>query len=372
MKKARVLIVDDAALIRRLVSDALSGDPDIEVVGGAGNGRLALQMIPQTTPDLVTLDVEMPEMGGIETLRELRKLYPRLPVIMFSVLTERGCADTLEALSLGASDYVAKPATSGGREAAQQRIREDLIPRIKALCRINAAAAPASPAPAAPSRPSPPPPSVSIARGADGDVRLIAMALSTGGPSALIDLLSRLPVSFPVPIAIVQHMPPTFTRFLAARLNQQIPLAVVEATDGQPVVPGTVYVAPGDYHLRLKRRGAHIVTALDQEPPENSHRPAADVLFRSVAELYGAHALALVMTGTGDDGLRGSEAIVRGGGHVLVQDEASSLVWDMAGRVQHAGLADGVLSLADMGAEVLRRVGGAAHAATGGQAAVRA
>ena len=140
MKKARVLIVDDAALIRRLVSDALSGDPNIEVVGGAGNGRLALQMIPQTTPDLVTLDVEMPEMGGIETLRELRKLYPRLPVIMFSVLTERGCADTLEALSLGASDYVAKPATSGGREAAQQRIREDLIPRIKSLCRINAAA----------------------------------------------------------------------------------------------------------------------------------------------------------------------------------------------------------------------------------------
>jgi two-component system chemotaxis response regulator CheB len=199
------------------------------------------------------------------------------------------------------------------------------------------------------------------------------MALSTGGPSALIELLSRLPVSFPVPIAIVQHMPATFTRFLAARLNQQIPLSVVEATEGQPVVPGTVYVAPGDYHLRLKRRGAHIVTALDQEPPENSHRPAADVLFRSVAELYGAHSLALVMTGTGDDGLRGCEAIVRAGGHVLVQDEASSLVWDMAGRVQRAGLADAVLPLGDMSAEVLRRVGGgSAQAAAGAQAAVRA
>jgi two-component system chemotaxis response regulator CheB len=353
MKKARVLIVDDAALIRRMVSDALANDPQIEVVGGAGNGRQALQMISQTSPDLVTLDVEMPEMGGIETLRELRKLYPRLPVIMFSVLTERGCVDTLEALSLGASDYVAKPASSGGREAAQQRIREDLLPRIKSLCRLNAPGPSTAAAPVA--RRPVSYPLGAIAKGGDAEVRAIAMALSTGGPSALAEVLGQLPPSFPAPIVIVQHMPQSFTRFLADRLKQQLQLPVAEATDGAVVAPGTIYVAPGDYHLRLKRRGPHIVTALDREAPEVGHRPSADVLFRSVAELYGAHALALVMTGSGADGLHGSEAIVRAGGRVLVQDEATSVVWDMAGGVHRAGLAEGALPLAEIGPELLRR-----------------
>ena len=364
MKKARVLIVDDAALIRRMVSDALGGDPQIEVVGSAGNGRQALQMIPQTSPDIVTLDVEMPEMGGIETLRELRKLYPRLPVIMFSVLTERGCVDTLEALSLGASDYVAKPA--GGREAAQQRIREDLIPRIKSLCRLAASGSPSATA-AVPRRPSSYPLGA-IAKGGDAEVRAIAMALSTGGPSALAEVLSQLPPSFPVPVAIVQHMPQTFTRFLADRLKQQLQISVIEATDGAVVLPGTVYVAPGDFHLRLKRRGPHIVTALDQDAPECGHRPAADVLFRSVAELYGAHALALVMTGSGADGLQGSESIVRAGGRVIVQDEATSVVWEMAGSVHRAGLADAALPLTDIGQELLRRTR-CATTRTGGQPA---
>jgi two-component system, chemotaxis family, protein-glutamate methylesterase/glutaminase len=367
MKKARVLIVDDAALIRRLVSDALAADPNIEVVGGAGNGRLGLQMIEQTSPDLVTLDVEMPEMGGIETLREIRKRYPRLPVIMFSVLTERGCADTLEALSLGASDYVAKPATAGGREAAQQRIRDDLVPRIKSLCRINQA--PHAPAPAAP-------PVARVAdaarRGADAEIRVVALAASTGGPNALQEVLTHLPASFPVPIVVVQHMPQTFTRFLAERLNQQSALSVVEAADAQPLQPGTVYIARGDYHLRVKRLGAHIVTALDQEPPVNSHRPAADVLLQSVAELYGGHALVVIMTGTGEDALHGCEAIVRAGGHVLVQDEATSIAWDMAGRVQRAGLAELALPLADVGPELRRRTTTAAAAAAPRSAAARA
>jgi two-component system chemotaxis response regulator CheB len=369
MKKARVLIVDDAALIRRLISDALAADPSIEVVGTAGNGRLALQMIPQTEPDLVTLDVEMPEMGGIETLRHVRKLYPRLPVIMFSALTERGCADTLEALSLGASDYATKPATVAGREAAQQRIREDLVPKVKALCRISApgVVAPAAVAPAV--RPAAPPARPRAGHVSDGEVRVIAMALSTGGPNALAETLAQLPASFPVPIAVVQHMPQTFTRFLAARLNQQLHLTVVEAADGQPIVPGTVYVAPGDYHLRLKRRGTNIVAALDQDAAAGAHRPSADVLFRSVAELYGSHALALVMTGSGEDGLHGCEAVTRAGGHVLIQDEATSLVWDMAGRVHRAGLADTILPLTEIGSELLRRT---RCAAAGGQAAARA
>jgi two-component system chemotaxis response regulator CheB len=186
------------------------------------------------------------------------------------------------------------------------------------------------------------------------------MALSTGGPNALAEILSALPIDFPAPIMLVQHMPNMFTRLLAERLNGQTALAVVEAAQGQVVARGTVYVAPGDSHLSLQRRGGSIVTALSQEPPEHSHRPAADVLFRSVAEAYGAHALALVLTGMGEDGLRGSEDIHRAGGRVLVQDEATSLVWEMPGRVARAGLADAVLPLAAIAGELVRRTGGSA------------
>jgi len=210
----------------------------------------------------------------------------------------------------------------------------------------------------------------SIARGGDAEVRAIAMALSTGGPNALVEVLGALPPSFPVPVAIVQHMPQTFTRFLADRLKQQLQVPVVEAADGAIVAPGTIYVAPGDFHLRFKRRGPHIVTALDQEAPECGHRPSADILFRSVAELYGAHTLALVMTGSGTDGLQGSEAIVRAGGRVLVQDEATSVVWDMPGGVHRAGLADAALPLAEIGPELLRRTR-CATTRTGGHAAAR-
>ena len=246
----------------------------------------------------MTLDVEMPEMGGIETLRQLRKLYPRLPVIMFSALTERGCADTLEALSLGASDYATKPATVAGREAAQQRIREDLVPKVKALCRINVPGPIAQAAVAPPVRPAAPPARPRTGAIADAEVRVIAMALSTGGPSALAETLAHLPASFPVPIAVVQHMPQTFTRFLAARLNQQLHLAVVEAADGQPILPGTVYVAPGDYHLRLKRRGANIVAALDQDAAERSSSLGG----RPVPLDRGA--VRIPRAGAGDDGER--------------------------------------------------------------------
>ena len=355
MKKARVLIVDDAALIRRIVTDALAADPSIEVVGEAGNGRIALQKIAQVNPDLVTLDIEMPEMNGLETLKEIRKTYPRLPVIMFSALTERGAADTLEALHNGASDYVTKPASAGGKALAQQRIREDLIPKIKSLCRIGE-----PPAVRAPQRETvAPPPArpVALARPSDFQthIDIVAIGLSTGGPNALAEIVSKLPADFPAPIVLVQHMPQVFTRLLAERLNAQTALTVIEAEDGQVVKPGLVFVAPGDFHLTVRRQGSHIVTGLDQEPPENAHRPAADALFRSVAGLYGPQALALVLTGMGEDGLLGSEAVRRAGGRVLVQDEATSVVWEMAGRVARAGLADAVLPIGDVAAELVRR-----------------
>jgi two-component system chemotaxis response regulator CheB len=354
MKKAKVLVVDDAMLIRRMVTDVLAADPSIEVVGEAANGRIALQKIAQLAPDLVTLDVEMPEMDGIQTLKEIRKTYPRLSVIMFSALTERGAADTLEALHHGASDYVTKPASAAGRATAQQRIREDLVPKIKSLCRLgspaHATTAKRDPVAAPAARPF-----ALRAVGPAITADIVAIGVSTGGPAALAEILSHLPADFPAPILLVQHMPQMFTRFLAERLNSQTPLEVVEATDGQPVRAGVVYVAPGDFHLTVKRRNGAVVTVLDQEPPQNSHRPAADVLFRSVAEAYGPRGLAVVLTGMGQDALRGSEEVTRAGGRVLVQDEATSVVWEMPGLVVNAGFADAVLPLGQVAGELQRR-----------------
>ena len=353
MKKAKVLVVDDAMLIRRLVTDVIAADPAIDVVGEAANGRIALQKIAQLSPDLVTLDVEMPEMNGLETLKAIRKTYPRLPVIMFSALTERGAADTLEALHYGASDYVTKPAVTAGRESAQQRVRDDLVPKIKSLCRVASAPPRSVKRPAAVA--TAPPPFTPRALGPGMVAGVVAISLSTGGPAAVAEILSHLPSDFPVPLVLVPHMPQMFTKFFAERLNGQTPLTVVEASDGQPLQRATVYVAPGDFHLTVQRRNGGIVTALTQEPPENSHRPAADVLFRSVADAYGPRALALVLTGMGQDGLRGSEAIARAGGRVLVQDEATSVVWEMPGLVAGAGLADAVLPLGDLARELQRR-----------------
>ncbi|HYM24866.1 MAG TPA: CheB methylesterase domain-containing protein, partial [Vicinamibacterales bacterium] len=183
----------------------------------------------------------------------------------------------------------------------------------------------------------------------------IAIGLSTGGPQALAELLGALPGGFAAPILVVQHMPSMFTRFFAERLNGQTPLTVVEAADGQAIAPGHVYVAPGDFHLTVKNGGRDVVASLDQDAPINAHRPAADALFRSIAGVYGPRALGLVLTGMGEDGLRGSEDITRAGGRVLAQDEATSLVWEMAGRVARAGLAEAVLPLPALAAELIRR-----------------
>ena len=351
MKKARVLVVDDAMLIRRMVTDVVAADASLEVVGDAPNGRVALQKIAQLNPDLVTLDVEMPEMNGIQTLKEIRKAHPRLPVIMFSALTERGAADTLEALHHGASDYVTKPANAAGLATAQQRIRDDLVPKIKSLCRVGTTPAAQAKRGAA----SGPRPFALRAVGPAVTADIVAIAVSTGGPAALADVLSRLPADFPSPIVLVQHMPQMFTRFLAERLNAQTPLSVVEGVDGQPVRPGTVYVAPGDYHLTVHRRHGAIVTALDQQPPQHSHRPSADTLLESVAYTYGPRGLAVVLTGMGQDGVSGCEAVTNAGGRVIAQDEATSVVWEMAGLVVGAGLADAVLPIGAIAGELQRR-----------------
>lgn len=349
MKKIRVLIVDDSVVIRRLLTDILGQDPEIEVAGTAPNGRIALAKLPQINPDLVTLDVEMPELDGLETLRELRKTYPKLPVIMFSTLTSRGAAETLDALALGASDYVAKPANVGSVAAGIQSVREQLLPKIKSLCKQPADLP--TLARVAPIGNRPPQFSATA-----GPRRFDALVVgsSTGGPQALSKVLTALPASFPVPIVVVQHMPPLFTQHLANRLNQDCALQVSEARAGDRLEPGRVLIAPGDFHVELSRRGTEVCAVLNQAPPENSCRPAVDVLFRSAASIYGVHALGVVLTGMGQDGLRGSQAIVQGGGAVVVQDQATSVVWGMPRAVAEAGIAQAVLPLPNIPQELLK------------------
>ena len=346
MSKIRILIVDDAVVFRRLLADLLSADPELEVAGTAANGRIALAKMPQVNPDLVILDIEMPEMDGLQTLEGLRKDYPTLPVIMFSALTQRGAAATLDALARGATDYFTKPAT-GGREESLALLRETLVPEIKALCAEPPSDSAVSRRPALP-RPAPP--------RRNGPVEVVAIGASTGGPNALGAMLPELPADFPVPIVIVQHMPPLFTQQFADRLDAKSAIRVDEGAAGAALTARKAWVAPGGDHMTVVRSGGAARLAINHEPPENSCRPSVDVLFRSVAAAFGAGTLAVIMTGMGQDGLRGCEAIREAGGQVLAQDEASSVVWGMPGAVARAGLADEVLPADQLAAAVRRRV----------------
>ena len=358
MSKIRILVVDDAVVFRRLLTEVLSNDPALEVVGTAANGRIALARMAQVNPDVVILDVEMPEMDGLATLAELRKTYPRLPVIMFSALTERGAVATLDALALGATDYFTKPTSVGGMDGSLQLIREQLIPKIKVLC-AGAGGQALMPAGACPADVPSASAGLQASRRAGtrpGPIEVVAIGASTGGPNALAEVFRQLPGDFPVPVVIVQHMPPMFTRLLAERLSSEFSLRVREASSGSVLEPGHAWVAPGDYHLIVVREGTQVRTRVHQDPPENSCRPAVDVLLRSVAQTFGLHCLAVILTGMGQDGLRGCEAIREAGGQVLAQDEATSVVWGMPGYVARAGLADRVLPLSLIGDEIVRRV----------------
>ena len=363
MRKIRVLIVDDSVVARRLLADALSSDPAVEVADIAATGRVALAKIPYCNPDLVTLDVDMPELSGLETLAALRKEYPHLPVIMVSALTEHGAVVTLDALSLGATDYVTKPADVRNRDAALAKLKEDLIPKIKTFCRFEQEPAP----PPVPPKTTSPFSILGDLSRAPGQVEAVVIGVSTGGPNALAEILPPLPEDFPVPIFIVQHMPPIFTKFLSDRLASKCRLAVSEAAGGETPEAGHVYIAPGDFHLIVEREGVSPKLRIAREAPENSCRPSVDVLFRSAVKVYGSRTLAVIMTGMGQDGLRGCEQVKSSGGQILAQDEASSVVWGMPGFVVRAGLADRVLPLSQFPMEILRRArAGRAATASGG------
>jgi two-component system chemotaxis response regulator CheB len=357
-----VLVVDDSVVVRRLITDALGGAPDITVAGTAANGLLAQARIDQLTPDVVTMDIEMPQMDGITAVKELRKRHPHLPVIMFSTLSDAGASATLEALAAGATDYVTKPSNIGSIAESIAAVREQLVPKIRSLAGRSRprASGPVRP----PLRPStaaapvriPARPAAAPRLGPRGRVDLIAIGSSTGGPDALARLLTALPADLAVPIVVTQHMPPVFTRMFAERLNRSTPLRVVEAADGMELTAGTVYIAPGDRHLMLQRRAAGTVTQLSGAPPENSCRPAVDVMFRSVAGLYGPAVCAAVLTGMGQDGRNGAKLLRDGGAEVLAQDEATSVVWGMPGAVVAAGLATEVLPLDKIAPTLVGRV----------------
>ena len=334
----RVLVVDDAVVVRRIVARALEAEAGLELAGTAPNGKVAMGMMARAKPDVVILDLEMPVMDGLETLAAIRRSHPDLPVIVYSHLSAQGASATLEALALGATDFALKP-RADGVGLAVQHVRDELIPHIRALA----------------------PGSGSVDWGTQRDVgslsrvAAVLVAASTGGPNALSIVLGGLPGDFPVPILIVQHMPPVFTATLAQRLDAQCLLPVVEATTGQIVRAGTVYIAPGGHHLEITRRDGTFRTLLHDGPKENSCRPAADLLFRSGSDAYGAAALAVVLTGMGHDGLQGAKTIRDNGGSVVVEGASTAVVSAMPGAVAAAGLANIVLPIHAIAGELVTR-----------------
>lgn len=342
----RVLVVDDSAVVRSAVVHALAGEPDLAVVGSAPNGRIGLAKVEQFEPDVLVLDVEMPDMNGLEVLHALEQRPGRPAVVMFSSLTERGASTTIEALIAGADDYAPKPSGSGEVLAA---IRAQLLPKIRQVACSRARRCAACPGGGS-GRPAPP------RSAASPGCSAIVIGVSTGGPNALAALVAALPESLNVPVLVVQHMPPLFLRLLAERLGKLTRLPVEEARDGAALSGGAVLVAPGDAHLTVAQAQGRPRVRLESSAPRNSCRPSADVLFESAAAAYGPRALAVVLTGMGQDGLEGARAIKRAGGCVLAQDERTSVVWGMPGSVVKAGLADAVLPLESIAPAIVSRL----------------
>ncbi|HWE73802.1 MAG TPA: chemotaxis response regulator protein-glutamate methylesterase [Stellaceae bacterium] len=347
------MIVDDSAVIRGVETRILEAEPDIKVVASVSNAQLALNQLARTPVDVMILDIEMPVLDGLSALPQIRRIAPQTKVIMASTLTTRGGEISLEALRLGAIDFVPKP-TVGSIFTADDFKRE-LVNKVTALGRVRLPGAPAplahgpaarAPLPALPAISSPPP----KLRPAPGTVpTIIGIGSSTGGPQALQTTLTALPASMQLPIVIVQHMPPTFTRLLADQIARATGRPTCEGENGMAVVPGRIYVAPGGMHMCIERQDGRGIIRLNNNPPENFCRPAVDPLFRSLAAAYGSSTLVLVLTGMGSDGARGTEAVAQAGGTVLAQDEATSVVWGMPGAAAATGVVSALIPLGEIG-----------------------
>ncbi|QOY63310.1 chemotaxis response regulator protein-glutamate methylesterase [Lysobacter sp. H21R4] len=339
-QRVRVLVIDDSAFMRRLMSDLLSADPLIEVVGTAADPFIARTKIKRLSPDVLTLDVEMPRMDGLSFLQNLMRLRP-MPVVMVSTLTAKGAEVTLDALAAGAVDCIGKPQTDlgGGLAAYGDGLREKV--RHAARTRIgNLVSARPVPLPAAAQR--------------HPNLQLIAIGASTGGTNAILDVLSVLPADAP-PIVIAQHIPAAFSAAFAARLHQHSAVTVVHAETSQPLRPGHAYVAPGGVHLRVARRGASWHCNVSDDAQVNGHRPSVDVLFESVANHVGSGAAAALLTGMGSDGARGLLALRNAGAYTLAQDQHTSIVWGMPGAAVALGAAVQVAPLNEVASRLLGR-----------------
>jgi two-component system, chemotaxis family, protein-glutamate methylesterase/glutaminase len=356
-RRIKVLIVDDSALVRSLLTDILRADPGIEVVGVASDAHMAREKIKALNPDVLTLDVEMPKMDGITFLKNLMRLRP-MPVVMVSSLTERGADVTLDALALGAVDYLSKPKID--LAATLKDYGDELIDKIRAASKASvraldprrAAAIASHLAPRAAHStdavlPKAPPPKQ--LRTTD---RIIAIGASTGGTEAIKEVLMRLPPDSPG-VVIAQHIPKAFSGPFAKRMNDNCHVTVYEAEDGQQVLAGHAYIAPGDKHLMVVRDGARYVCRLDDGVPVNRHKPSVDVLFRSVAQNAGGNAIGAILTGMGKDGARGLKEMLEAGSRTIAQDEATSVVWGMPGEAVSLGAAQHVLPLENVAAKIL-------------------
>lgn len=369
------MIVDDAVVVRGLFTRWVEAEPDLELVASLRTGREAVNQLERANPDVVVLDIDMPDLDGMAALPQLLAKKPGLVVIMASTLTRRNAEISLRALSLGATDYIPKPDTN--REVTtSDEFRRELIEKIRQLG-LRAKpfrTPPVHPVPVSAPAPAPAPKSVAPRTAPHAPARdvvlrpmplmpprVLLIGVSTGGPQALNAVLGHIPGVFErVPVLITQHMPPTFTTILAEHLTRLTNRPVHEAVDGEPVNAGGVYIAPGGKHMRVARRDGTAVIALDDGPPINFCKPSVDPMFASAAEIWGSKALALVLTGMGSDGLQGAKAIVAAGGHALAQDEATSVVWGMPGQVTQAGLVSAVLPLNEIAPKLVRLFGGEA------------
>ena len=364
----RVMVVDDSAVIRGLLTRTLEADPDIAVVASVGNGQMAISALGRADTDVVVLDIEMPVMDGLTALPKLLSASPDVKVIIASTLTQKNAQISLKALSAGASDYVAKPSSSQLNAATD--FKRELVEKVKALGRARRGArqraGATGPADAKSELPFRPP--VSKTSTSPGPIVLrmpsrvppsvIAIGSSTGGPQALFTVLGALPASLSLPILITQHMPPTFTTILAQHLTRVANRPAAEAVDGEAIKPGRIYLAPGDFHMRVEASGTERVLRLSKDPPENFCRPAVDPMLRSIAQVYGPAVLTVILTGLGSDGAKGGQAIVAAGGTVLAQDEPTSVVWGMPGAAAAAGICSAILSLSDVAPNIVRLAGG--------------
>lgn len=371
-KKLRVLVVDDTIVYRTAVSEILKEIPGVEVVGVAHNGRIAISKIGLLKPDILTLDIEMPVMNGLEVLAELKRSYPGVGAIMLSTLTSDGSEMTMQALELGAFDFILKPSSTTITEGKRQ-IKELLQPMLEAFAKSKTAAqligrqdllfksrtvskaAPVRPI-AKTSQPAAVSPQAATSPAARQKSEIVVIGISTGGPNALSQMLPRIPGNINVPVLIVQHMPPMFTKSLATSLDKKCALHVKEAEEGESIQPNTVYIAPGGKQMKLVAapNGVNRLIRITNDPPENSCKPSADYLFRSIGDYYVGRTTAVIMTGMGADGTKGLEILKAKGAHIIAQDEASCVVYGMPKAATEKGLVHVISPLSKIADEIVK------------------